>query len=109
MELDPGPDRPLYGISVASELTGVKAPMLRAYEERGLIQPHRTAGGTRRYSEADLDSVKRITTLLAAGLNLAGVEEVLRLEDETRALRAEVRGLQEQLGRGRRKNAKPAR
>ena len=105
MELDLGPDRPLFGISVAAELTGVNAPMLRAYESRGLIHPYRTEGGTRRYSEADLASVNRITTLLAAGLNLAGVEEVLRLEDETRDLRAEVRGLQERLAR---KNAKPA-
>ena len=75
MELDLGPRRPLYGISVAAELTGVNAPMLRAYESKGLIEPFRTDGGTRRYSEADLDAVNRITTLLAAGLNLAGVQE----------------------------------
>ena len=99
MELDLGPHRPLYGISVASELTGVNAPMLRAYESKGLIEPFRTDGGTRRYSEADLASVNRITTLLTAGLNLAGVQEVLRLEDETRELRAEVKGLQERLDR----------
>ena len=106
MGFDLGPQRPLYGISVAAELTGVNAPMLRAYESKGLIQPHRTEGGTRRYSEADLASVDRITTLLAAGLNLAGVQEVLRLEDETRELRAEVRGLKKKLAR---KNTKPAR
>jgi MerR family transcriptional regulator/heat shock protein HspR len=105
MEFELGPDRPLYGISVAAELTGVNAPMLRAYESRGLIQPHRTEGGTRRYSEADLASVNRITTLLAAGLNLAGVEEVLRLEEETRELRAEVSGLRKRLAR---KNTRPA-
>ena len=105
MELDLGPQRPLYGISVAAELTGVNAPMLRAYESKGLIEPFRTDGGTRRYSEADLDAVNRITTLLAAGLNLAGVQEVLRLEDETRALRAEVKGLEERLDRRPRKNA----
>ena len=105
MELDLRSDRPLYGISVAAELTGVNAPMLRAYESRGLIQPYRTEGGTRRYSEADLASVNRITTLLAAGLNLAGIEEVLRLEEETRELRAEVRGLQQRLST---KNGRPA-
>ncbi len=104
MELELGPHRPLYGISVASELTGVNAPMLRAYESKGLIEPFRTDGGTRRYSEADLASVNRITTLLTAGLNLAGVQEVLRLEDETRELRAEVKGLQERLDRRPRKN-----
>lgn len=106
MTPDPGPDRPLYGISVASELTGVNAPMLRVYESRGLIHPHRTAGGTRRYSDADIASVNRITTLLAAGLNLAGVEEVFRLEAEAQALRAEVEALKKKLAR---KNAKPAR
>jgi MerR family transcriptional regulator/heat shock protein HspR len=106
MDLDLGSNRPLYGISVAAELTGVNAPMLRAYESKGLIQPFRTEGGTRRYSDADLASVERITTLLAAGLNLAGVQEVLRLEEETRALRAEVRGLKQKLTR---KSTKPAR
>jgi MerR family transcriptional regulator, heat shock protein HspR len=105
MELDLGAERPVYGISVAAELTGVNAPMLRAYESKGLIQPFRTEGGTRRYSEADLASVNRITTLLAAGLNLAGIQEVLRLEDETRALRAEVHGLKKKLAG---KNTGPA-
>jgi MerR family transcriptional regulator/heat shock protein HspR len=97
MEPELGSRRPVYAISVAAELTGVKAPMLRAYESKGLLQPFRTEGGTRRYSEADLASVDRITTLLAAGLNLAGIQEVLRLEDETRELRAEVRGLRRRL------------
>lgn len=105
MDLEQGSTQPLFGISVAAELTGVNAPMLRAYESKGLIQPYRTEGGTRRYSPSDLASVNRITTLLAAGLNLAGVQEVLRLEDETRELRAEVRGLKEKLAR---KNTKPA-
>jgi MerR family transcriptional regulator/heat shock protein HspR len=95
-DLGPGrePHRPLYGISVAAELTGVNAPMLRAYESKGLITPHRSAGGTRRYSEYDIARVDRITTLLAAGLNLAGVQEVLRLEEETRNLRARISRLQ---------------
>lgn len=92
------PDRALYGISVAAELTGVNPQMLRAYEAKGLIRPFRTDGGTRRYSGRDLAMVDRITTLLAAGLNLAGVEQVLALEAQARTLRAEIDDLQEQLG-----------
>ena len=94
----PGHDRALYGISVAAELTGVNPQMLRAYEAKGLVEPHRTQGGTRRYSTQDLVRVDRITTLLAAGLNLAGVEHVLQLEAETRQLRAEVATLHGLLG-----------
>jgi MerR family transcriptional regulator/heat shock protein HspR len=95
MELDL--DRALYGISVAAELTGVNPQMLRAYEARGLIEPFRTTGGTRRYSGRDLAAVDRITTLLAAGLNLAGIDRVLQLEAETRQLRDEVDALRAQL------------
>jgi MerR family transcriptional regulator/heat shock protein HspR len=81
---------PLYGISVAAELTGVNPQMLRAYEARGLIDPHRTDGGTRRYSNHDLEVVGRITALLGGGLNLAGIEQVLHLEAENRRLQAEI-------------------
>jgi len=91
---DLGPDRALYGISVAAELTGVNPQMLRIYEGKGLVEPHRTEGGTRRYSGRDLDRVNRITTLLAAGLNLAGVAHVLELEAETARLRDELESLQ---------------
>lgn len=91
-------DAGVYGIAVAAELTGVNPPMLRAYESKGLLQPARSAGGTRRYSQADLDQVKKITTLLAGGLNLAGVAQVLELEAETARLRAEVDALRAQLG-----------
>jgi len=87
---DLGQERALYGISVAAELTGVNPQMLRAYEAKGLIQPYRTDGGTRRYSGQDLARVDRITTLLAIGLNLVGVEQVLALEAETRRLQAEI-------------------
>jgi MerR family transcriptional regulator/heat shock protein HspR len=85
---------PLYGISVAAELTGVHPQMLRSYEAHGLIGPHRTDGGTRRYSGADVTRVHRITGLLSTGLNLEGVQQVLALEDETRRLRAEIARLQ---------------
>ncbi|GAB2449280.1 MerR family transcriptional regulator [Nocardioides hungaricus] len=63
---------------------------LRVYERRGLIEPDRTAGGTRRYSADDIDRLHRIRELLAAGLNLAGIAHVLALEERVRALEAEV-------------------
>jgi MerR family transcriptional regulator/heat shock protein HspR len=85
-----GAHQALYPISVASELTGVNPQMLRAYEEKGLLAPSRTAGGTRRYSGHDVDRISEITTLLAAGLNLAGVEHVLRLRAENHRLRTEI-------------------
>ena len=87
------PDRALYGISVAAELTGSNPQMLRVYESKGLLEPQRTDGGTRRYSRNDLDRIKQITTLLGAGLNLAGVQHVLALEEETDQLRTEIEGL----------------
>ena len=89
----PAGDHAVYGMAVASELTGVNPPMLRAYEAKGLIQPHRTAGGTRRYSADDIAEIRRITELLDAGLNLAGVEALLTLEEDNRRLRAEVERL----------------
>ena len=90
MTTDWGPDRGLYAISVAAELTGVNPQALRVYESRGLLEPQRTEGGTRRYSSRDLDRINRITTLLASGLNLAGVEQVLALEAETQRLRDQL-------------------
>ena len=85
-------DRPVFGISVAAELTGVNPQALRAYESKGLIDPHRTAGGTRRYSSDDLERVRRICLLLESGLNLEGVRQVLDLQDEAALLRAELAG-----------------
>jgi DNA-binding transcriptional MerR regulator len=82
-------DRGVYGISVAAELTGVGVQTLRLYESRGLIEPDRTAGGTRRYSANDLTRLRRIAELLGAGLNLAGIAMVLALETENEQLRAE--------------------
>lgn len=89
-----GPERGLYSISVTAELTGVNAQMLRNYEHRGLLAPFRTDGGTRRYSGNDLERIRRISTLLAAGLNLAGIEQVLLLEEETARLRARIARLE---------------
>ena len=88
--VDLGADRALYSISVTSELTGVNPQMLRVYEQKGLLAPYRTQGGTRRYSGRDVDTTGEITTLLAAGLNLAGVEHVLGLRAETRRLQCEL-------------------
>ena len=86
-----GPDRArgVYGISVAAELVGTGVQNLRAYEARGLLQPERTEGGTRRYSADDLDRLRRIGDLLEAGLNLAGIAMVMDLQDENSQLRAE--------------------
>jgi MerR family transcriptional regulator, heat shock protein HspR len=96
---DYGPDRALFGISVAAELTGVNPQTLRTYEAKGLVEPQRTGGGTRRYSGNDLEAIHRVTTLLAAGLNLTGVEHVLALEDENRRLQTEVDQLRARLCR----------
>lgn len=94
--VDLGADRALFPISVAAEITGVNPQMLRVYEQKGLLEPQRTEGGTRRYSGRELDRIDEITTLLAAGLNLAGVEHVLRLRAENRRLQHEV----DRLGQG---------
>ncbi|MDN5764745.1 MAG: MerR family transcriptional regulator [Humibacillus sp.] len=82
------PGRGVYGISVAAELVGMGTQTLRLYETRGLLEPERTPGGTRRYSSDDLDRVRRIGDLLTAGLNLAGIAMVLDLEEQNTHLRA---------------------
>jgi MerR family transcriptional regulator, heat shock protein HspR len=86
MSTPPATDRGVYGISVAAELVGMGVQTLRLYESRGLLEPARTAGGTRRYSERDLDRLRRIGRLLADGLNLAGIALVLALETENSQL-----------------------
>jgi DNA-binding transcriptional MerR regulator len=84
----------VYGISVAAELVGMAVQNLRLYEARGLLEPERTEGGTRRYSANDLDRLRHIGDLLAAGLNLAGIGMVLDLEAQNTELRAEQAELQ---------------
>src|SRR5262245_34034979 len=91
-------DRPIYMISVAAELVGMHPQTLRMYEATGLIRPQRTPGGTRLYSEADVERlriVQRLTSEL--GLNLAGVELVLRLEDELRRAHVQLERLQREM------------
>jgi MerR family transcriptional regulator, heat shock protein HspR len=83
----PDGDQAVYGISVAADLVGMGVQNLRLYEARGLLEPERTDGGTRRYSANDLDRLRRIGNLLDAGLNLAGIAMVLTLEAENARLR----------------------
>ena len=80
----------VFAISVAAEMTSMQIQNLRVYERRGLVEPGRTSGGTRLYSEADIERLHRIRDLLGAGLNLAGIAAVLELEAENARLRAQV-------------------
>jgi MerR family transcriptional regulator/heat shock protein HspR len=91
-------DRPRYMISVAADLVGMHPQTLRIYEAKGLVRPNRTAGNTRLYSESDLDRlrlVQRLTTEL--GLNLAGVEHVLRLEDQLQRMHRRLEKLEREM------------
>jgi MerR family transcriptional regulator, heat shock protein HspR len=92
------PDRPRYMISVAADIVGMHPQTLRMYEAKGLVRPGRTPGGTRLYSEVDLERLRlihRLTTEL--GLNLAGVQHVLRLQDELVKTRARMERLEREL------------
>lgn len=83
----------VYGITVAAELLGVGEQTLRLYERKGLLEPTRTSGGTRRYSDDDLEVVKRVRELLDAGVNLVGIRHILELETENTDLRAQIEQL----------------
>lgn len=89
-----GQHRAVYIISVAAELTGVHPQTLRVYERKGLIAPARTGGMSRRFSDADLERIRRVQELTNEGLNLAGVARVLELELENVRLRAQLEHLQ---------------
>jgi len=82
--------RAVYVISVAAELAGVHPQTLRIYERKGLVDPARTSGGSRRYSEADIAQLRRISELTDEGLNLAGVKKVLELEARVAQLEADL-------------------
>lgn len=83
--------RGVFAISVAAELVSMEIQNLRVYERRGLVEPARSAGGTRLYSQQDIDRLHRVRDLLGEGLNLAGIRRVLELEDEVARLRAQLR------------------
>ena len=88
-------DRPRYMISVAAELVGMHPQTLRQYEEKGLVRPKRTAGNTRLYSDADLERLRLIQRLTGQlGLNLAGVEAVLDLEEQLQRMQARMERLE---------------
>lgn len=98
------PDQPIYVISIAAELAGVHPQTLRVYERKGLVTPRRTQGNSRRYSEHDIDLLRRIQDLTNEGINLAGVMRVLELERELGRTRArlqkavdEMQQIQEQI------------
>ena len=91
-------DSPRYMISVAADLVGMHPQTLRIYEQKGLVRPKRTAGNTRLYSDADLErlrTIQRLTTEL--GLNLAGVEVVLRMEDQLQRTQARMERIERQM------------
>jgi MerR family transcriptional regulator/heat shock protein HspR len=91
-------DRPRYMISVAAELVGMHPQTLRIYEAKGLVRPKRTPGNTRLYSDADLERLRLIQKLTSElGLNLAGVEAVIKLEDEMKRLRARLKRVEREL------------
>lgn len=86
----PRRDQAVYVISVAAELAGVHPQTLRIYERKGLVEPARTDGGSRRYSDADVEMLRRIQSLTNEGLNLAGVKRVLALQAELDSLRRQL-------------------
>jgi len=87
----------VYVISVAAELAGVHPQTLRIYERKGLIDPGRTTGGSRRYSEADIAMLRRIQDLTNEGLNLAGVRRVMELEAQMAQLREQMLAIEERI------------
>ena len=85
----PRPARGVYGISTASELSGIDPQTLRLYERRGLLTPGRTDGGTRRYTDDDLARLQRISELVAHGINIAGIAQILHLEHRNSELESD--------------------
>ncbi|MDA8374295.1 MAG: helix-turn-helix transcriptional regulator [Actinomycetota bacterium] len=89
----PDAQQGVYAISVAAELCGLHPQTLRVYEREGLVDPDRTAGGTRLYSGNDVQRLREIAALTDAGINVAGVKRILELQEEIRRLKAQVEGL----------------
>ena len=90
----PEPDRALFSISVAAELSGLHPQTLRAYEREGLLEPARTSGGTRRYSGAEVDYLREISALADAGVNIAGMRRIADLKKTVRSLQAKLSGFE---------------
>ncbi len=90
----PEPDRALFSISVAAELSGLHPQTLRAYEREGFVEPARSPGGTRRYSGAEVDRLREISALADAGVNIAGMRRILDLEKTVRRLRSKLSGFE---------------
>ncbi len=91
-------DRPRYMISVAAEIVGMHPQTLRMYEQKGLVRPKRTAGNTRLYSDADVERLRLIQQLTTEmGLNLAGVERVLHMEDELQRMRRRLERMEQEM------------
>jgi len=106
MVREPSGARALYVISVAAELAGLHPQTLRMYERKGLIEPERTSGRSRRYSDDDIELLQRIQELTNEGLNLAGVEKVLELEQRLAVARERLARMHEQLAETRREAAR---
>jgi MerR family transcriptional regulator/heat shock protein HspR len=98
----------VFVISVAAELAGMHPQTLRIYERRGLIDPYRTPGGTRRYSQDDIERLTLIQELTSQGLNLEGVKQVLDLQSEVQRLRSDVAELRENVDQIRREAERQA-
>ena len=92
------PDQAIFIISVAAELAGVHPQTLRVYERKGLVRPQRTSGNTRRYSQQDIDRLRRIQELTNEGINLAGVLRIMELEKEIDRLRRDSQRIASELG-----------
>ena len=93
----PGPEVPVYVISVAAELTGLHPQTLRSYDRLGLVRPGRTGGGGRRYSWRDIELLREVAQLTASGIGLEGVRRILELEHTADALRLRVAELESEL------------
>lgn len=96
---DPREIKAVYVISVAASLAGMHPQTLRIYERRGLLDPYRTPGGTRRYSDEDLERLNLIQELTEQGINLEGVKRIIALEHDNAKLKAEIKRLREQVAR----------
>ncbi|WP_313539517.1 MerR family transcriptional regulator [Leifsonia aquatica] len=94
----PPAGRPVYSMAIAAELLGLAPATLRLYEQKGLLTPARTAGGTRRYSADDVERMRRIADLQADGLHLSGIGRVIDLEDQNEALRRDLAEAREERG-----------